>query len=171
MQRMQKEWREGAKRRKEKVEDASEDEEEEEEGCGAVIEGEGKRKASAVGKKRKKATKKTKKKQAATDADPDNPVNSDSDTDPWVSITAKRLSSTQPTDTPNQHQTNTNKGLVGLHDVVLAPPKFSTVPREKFRGMFASGSGGLKRQGELGEARRKVVEGYRAMMKERRGGD
>lgn len=60
-------------------------------------------------------------------------------------------------------------GLVGLHDVVLAPPKLKKVTREGFRvGGGGKGAGlGLKRQVELGDARRRVVEGYRALMKQR----
>lgn len=34
-------------------------------------------------------------------------------------------------------------------------------------GQGKLGTGGLKRQGELSEARKKVIEGYRLMMKER----
>lgn len=76
--------------------------------------------------------------------------------DPWAGIAAKPLR-------------QEGGGLVGLHDVVLAPPKFRKVPRE----VYATGGGGkgvgvgLKRQAELGEARRRVVEGYRALMRER----
>lgn len=59
-------------------------------------------------------------------------------------------------------------GLVGLHDVVSAPPKFRGVGGGGKVGGVGKGKGvGLKRQGELGEAKRRVVEGYRALMRER----
>ena len=74
--------------------------------------------------------------------------------DPWAKIAAKR------------NEAEGNGGLVGLHDVVQAPPRFTKVPRrgEKMK----AGSGGLKRQSELSEARQSVVEGYRQMMQDRR---
>lgn len=61
----------------------------------------------------------------------------------------------------------------GLHDVVLAPPTFTKVPREKFKvrgagvevGDVPKSSGSLRRREELEVERRSVVEGYRAMMK------
>lgn len=66
-------------------------------------------------------------------------------------------------------------GLVGLHDVVLAPPKFKKTPGKttklagtsKLGGNGAGSAIGLKRQAELVEARRRVVEGYRALMQAR----
>ena len=74
--------------------------------------------------------------------------------DPWAEIARKRKEAEE------------TKGLVGLHDVVTAPPKFAKVNRsgEKIK----VGKGGLRREGELMEARRSVVEGYRQMMKEKR---
>jgi hypothetical protein len=56
---------------------------------------------------------------------------------------------------------------------VQAPPTFSRVPKEKFRTLGArvevddvpKASGSLRRREELGELRKSVVEGYRAMMK------
>jgi hypothetical protein len=77
--------------------------------------------------------------------------------DPWAGIAAKPL------------QEGGGGGLVGLHDVVLAPPKFKKALGERFKiGGGGKGVGvGLKRQAELGEARRKVVEGYRALMRQR----
>lgn len=61
-------------------------------------------------------------------------------------------------------------GLVGLHDVVQAPPRFMKVPREKFqapgKGATKKGVIGLKRQAELGDARREVIDAYRALMKD-----
>jgi hypothetical protein len=54
---------------------------------------------------------------------------------------------------------------------VLAPPSFLSIPREKFKvrrgGVddVPNASGSLRRREELGEVRRSVVEGYRAMMR------
>ena len=82
--------------------------------------------------------------------------------DPWAAVGAKRLDAVQVKEDDG--------GLVGLHDVVLAPPKFSKAPKEKFNGPGKDGKGGmvgLKRQGELSDARRRVVEGYRALMREK----
>ena len=61
----------------------------------------------------------------------------------------------------------------GLNDIVQAPPTFRTIPKEKFKiragakvdvENVPSASGSLKRREELGEARREVIERYRAMM-------
>jgi len=77
--------------------------------------------------------------------------------DLWAGIAAKPL------------QGGGGGGLVGLHDVVLAPPKFEKALGEMFKigGGGKCGGVGLKRQAELGEARRKAVEGYRALMRQR----
>jgi hypothetical protein len=65
----------------------------------------------------------------------------------------------------------------GLHDVALAPPTFTVVPREKFKvknGARAdvadvpNAAGSLARREELGTERRNVIERYRAMMREGR---
>ena len=60
-------------------------------------------------------------------------------------------------------------GLVGLHNVVQAPPRFNKKSRDGTDG-FRVKHGGLKKQSELSEARHSVIEGYRAMMKQRREG-
>lgn len=80
----------------------------------------------------------------------------DGDEDPWEQIKRNRA-----------------EAKVGLHDVVQAPPTFSRVPKEKFPALGArvevddvpKASGSLRRREELGEVRKSVVEGYRAMMK------
>ena len=141
MQKMQREWREEERRIKEAREEASD-----KEYHGEITE------VAKGGKKFKKRI------GGATPED-------DND---WAAITSKRLSSstTQPSASSREN------GLVGIHDVVLAPPKLAKV-REKMKapgGLGVQGAvGGLKRQGELSEARMRVVEGYRALMKERRG--
>ena len=78
------------------------------------------------------------------------------DEDPWAHIKAKRIDTA-------------GSGLVGLHDVVLAPPRFSKVPKGKENFGNGKGVGGLKRQEELSEARMSVIEGYRQLMREKRG--
>ena len=145
MQKMQKEWREEEKRIRERREEES-DERFEGEGNIGVGNGGGKKK----GKKRKAG------------------VVEEGDDD-WAALATKRsLPATAEAAAPAG-----NGGLVGLHDVVLAPPKLSKV-REMFRESGSTrvgGAGGLKRQGELSEARMKVVDGYRALMRERRGNE
>jgi hypothetical protein len=90
------------------------------------------------------------------------------DEDPWAAVGKKGKDG------------EGKKGLVGLHDVVQAPPQFTKVPKEKFRVLngarvdvadVPNKVGSLRRREELLEARRGVVEGYRRMMRERKGGD
>ena len=138
MQRMQHEWREAAAKRKEKA--AEEDEED-----GGIYETHITAKSGSSKRKRGKQ--------------PDGDGN-DSD-DPWAVITAARAAKSAPV----------SNGLVGLHDVVQAPPKFSKTPKQKFRFTSEESKsvvGGLRRQEELSQARKRVVEGYRLMMKEKR---
>ena len=89
----------------------------------------------------------------------------DDDDDPWAAIGQARAAELTPA------------GLVGLHDVVKAPPHFTKVPKEKFRVKngakvdvldIPSAAGSLRRREELGKARRSVVEGYREMMRAKR---
>lgn len=89
------------------------------------------------------------------------------DEDPWSAVGK------------SQNAQTTSGGLVGLHDVVQAPPQFSRVPKNKFKiqngakiivSDVPSAAGSLRRREELGETRKSVVEGYRQMMKERNGG-
>jgi hypothetical protein len=78
------------------------------------------------------------------------------DDDPWAELKLRR-------DQPK-----------GLHDVAQAPPSFQRLPREKFKvkngaqvdvANIPAASGSLKRREELSDARREVIERYRAMMK------
>ncbi|KAH8763874.1 hypothetical protein BGZ57DRAFT_903043 [Hyaloscypha finlandica] len=86
----------------------------------------------------------------------------DGEDDPWARVKRDR-----------------GEGKVGLNDVVQAPPTFTKVPKEKFKVRGARvevedvprASGSLRRREELGSVRRSVVEGYRAMMKERTKGE
>ena len=61
------------------------------------------------------------------------------------------------------------RGLVGLHDVVQAPPRFKKRAATNDESVKVK-HGGLKKQRELSDARKSVIEGYRAMMKQRREG-
>lgn len=146
MQRMYKEWRTEEQRRREK---RQEDDDEKE---GDVDEG-GVNDMLSVTQNQKKKGKKSGKRKRVDDSEDD---------DPWAGIKAKKIEGV------GEVKGGRGGGLVGLHDVVQAPPKFTRVP--KARGDVNIGKvGGLKRQVELSEARRSVVEGYRAMMREKRG--
>jgi hypothetical protein len=150
MHRMYAEWREQDRKIKEKMEEDLELAEEE-----ALDEdGQVKWKAdieAASGKKGKKG--KGKKKKVIGEMD-------DGDDDPWAKLKSLR-----------------GEAKPGLNDVVQAPPTFKTLPREKFKVRGArvdvedvpKASGSLRRREELGEVRRSVVEGYRAMMKNVKG--
>jgi hypothetical protein len=170
MQRMQQEWRETDRKRKERAEEEADMKEIKDDDIGVGF-GMGMNGASdnikAKGKK-KKRSKGDKNEPAQSDLDDDD--------DPWAVVARKRAAE----QARNQASTSGARGLVGLHDVVLAPPKLSSVPRVKIRGGIGGvGSEpsrgvqptviGLKRQAELGDARRSVIEGYRQMMRERRG--
>lgn len=149
MHRMYDEWREQDKKLKEKREEALDLEEEE-----AMDEdGQVKWKLDIEADNRQKGKGKGKKKQKVRgEVD-------DGDADPWEQIKRNRA-----------------EAKVGLNDVVKAPPVFTKAPREKFKvrgvqgakvevGDVPKASGSLRRREELGEVRRSVVEGYRAMMK------
>ena len=142
MQRMQKEWREEERRLKEKREEAQEEEMDKEDDYDALVAG------WTTGKKGGK------RKGHGNDLDEEE--------DPWAHIAAKPV-------LHDEQKTQATGGLVGLHDVVLAPPKFVRPPREKIIRIGGKNNVGvgLKRQAELGEARKQVVENYRAMVKEK----
>ena len=144
MHRMYDEWREQDRKIKEKREDALDLAEME------AVDDDGQVKWKddvEPGSQKKKKAKGKKKVRGEVD---------DGDADPWEQIKRNRA-----------------EAKVGLNDVVQAPPTFSKVPREKFRALGArvevddvpKASGSLRRREELGEERRSVVEGYRAMMK------
>jgi hypothetical protein len=143
MHRMYAEWREEDERIREKREEALDLAEEE-----AMDEdGQVKWKVDMETGSQKKKGKSKKKVRGEVD---------DGDDDPWEQIKRNRA-----------------EAKVGLNDVVQAPPTFSQVPRAKFRALGArvevddvpKASGSLRRREELGEVRKSVVEGYRAMMK------
>jgi len=147
MHRMYAEWREEDKRIKEKREEEMDLAEEE-----AMDEdGQVKWKVDMESTSSKKKGK-GKKKKMLGEMD-------DGDDDPWAQIKKNRA-----------------EAKVGLNDVVQAPPTFTKVPKEKFKVRGArvevddipKASGSLRRREELGEVRRSIVEGYRAMMKEGR---
>lgn len=143
MHRIYAEWREVEAKRKEALEEAKEEAEDEDLELNV----------SSL------PTKKSKKGKRSKGAD------ADDDEDPWAAVAR------------NRQATNSTAGLVGLHDVVKAPPQLKA-PKAKFRVLdgakvdvldVPSKAGSLRRREELGEARRSVVEGYRAMMRERKG--
>lgn len=170
MQRMQREWREEDRRRRERAEEEEDAEYVNEDNMGGMS---GTRDTlreagdKSKSNRKKKTTKKPKKhKLDKSDLDED---------DPWATLVRKRAEQTKPsTSAPG------TRGLVGLHDVVLAPPKLTKLPREKIKPVAhrpgterAHGAKptpvlGLRKQAELSAARQSVVEGYRQMMRDRR---
>lgn len=147
MQKMQKEWREEDRRRKMKLE---------EEG----VDGDGLDESLKLATTRKSNSGKKKRKRSDHGEDIED---DDDDDDPWAHLAAKRREESDA-----RIDSGSGVGLVGLHDVVLAPPTFSRVPRGK-ENLNMHKSGGLKRQQELSEARMTVIEVYRQMMREKRG--
>ncbi|KAH7377472.1 hypothetical protein BKA64DRAFT_688202 [Cadophora sp. MPI-SDFR-AT-0126] len=156
MHRMYDEWRAEEARIQEKRQEALElaEEDDEEEGSDGQVRWKvPTTSTSTAGGKKKKGKGKAKKKVLGEI--------SDGEDDPWANI-------------------GKNRGEVkaGLNDVVLAPPTFTKPPREKFKvrggakvevGDVPRKSGSLRKREELGEVRREVVEGYREMMKGRKG--
>lgn len=68
----------------------------------------------------------------------------------------------------------------GLHDVVQAPPAFAKVPREVFKvkegarvevGNVPGRVGSLRRREEVGRERMGIIETYRKLMAQKRGGE
>jgi len=142
MHRMYDEWREQDRKIKEKREEALELAEEEAVDENGVV-------GWKVDVDAKKKKGRGKKRKVIGELD-------DGDDDPWARIKSLR-----------------GEQKVAFNDVVQAPPVFKNVPKEKFRVRGARvevedvprASGSLRRREELGEVRRSVVEGYRAMMK------
>ena len=147
MQKMQEEWRKEDRRRKEKMEEER-DKDVDEEALDEIVKvaSRGKSKGS---KKRRKGG--------------DHAGVTDNDEDPWGYIAVKRREENEA-----KTAAGPGAGLVGLHDVVSAPPRFSRVPKARADSCIKNRIGGLKRQHELSEARMSVVEGYRKMMREMR---
>ena len=171
MQRMQHEWRENDRKRKERAEEENDANVIEDDDMGGVtgVFGKSRRTAQAANA-RTKAKKKKKRNGNAQPPEPDL-----DEADPWAALARKRAELVT-----NPLSTGRDRGLVGLHDVVLAPPKLPSMSRLKTKaGVQGSGTenshitpppvGGLRRQAELSAARREVIEGYRRMMQERRG--
>ncbi|KAL6721567.1 hypothetical protein ACLMJK_000671 [Lecanora helva] len=142
MQRMQREWREEDKRRREQIEEQKDEAAVDEDVVDDML--------KAMKKRKRRRGKEHKVGRGGDCGDA-----SDDDEDPWAHIEAKRF----------EIHDNGGGGLVGLHDVVEAPPRFSRLPKEKSKGNIGLGSGGVKRQVELSEARQRVIDGYRQMMK------
>ncbi|KAK5167838.1 uncharacterized protein LTR77_007537 [Saxophila tyrrhenica] len=146
LQKMYASWREDEARLKEKEEERQEEEEEAEEERDAELGG---KQAQFPDSNRK--SKKRRRMVGEQGGDDD---------DPWAELAARR------------------EQRKGLHDVVQAPPSFKTVPKEKFKVRnnarvdvenVPGTAGSLKRREELGDARREVIERYRAMMGKKKG--
>jgi len=149
MQKMQNEWRAEERRRKEKLEES--------EDVAGLDEG-GISDLPKVAKKGKRKGGRRKR------IGGENGASMDDDDDPWAHIKAKQIQG------DDEKATNGSRGgLIGLHDVVLAPPKFPKANKEKEDFNIGKGTGGLKRQVELTEARKGIIEGYRQMMRDKRG--
>ncbi|KAM0801960.1 hypothetical protein BDR22DRAFT_147430 [Usnea florida] len=146
MQKMQEEWRKEDRRSKEKMEEERDQDVDEVWDEVVKVASKGKSKGS---KKRRKGG--------------DHAGVTDDDEDPWGCIAVKRREENEA-----KTAAGPGAGLVGLHDVVSAPPRFSRVPKARADSCIKNGIGGLKRQHELSEARTSVVEGYRRMMREMR---
>ncbi|KAL8659186.1 MAG: hypothetical protein Q9202_007248 [Teloschistes flavicans] len=158
MQRMQREWREEDRRRKEREEEARE----EEEGVEGVGDGVG-----AGGKGRKKGKRKGGMGGGSGGGGVDNGGESEDEEDPWAIVARNRKREMEERERVGNGGGG-GGGLVGLHDVVQAPPKFSKLPKKRKTDVADMvKKGGLKRTVELSEARKAVIEGYRAMMREK----
>ena len=169
MQRMQHEWRENDRKRRERAEEEDDAHviEDDEMGVSEAINTS--RRAGHIGNARAEKKKKRRGNHQLAQTDLD-------DADPWASIARKRAEHAE-----NPTSTGRGRGLIGLHDVVLAPPKLPNMSRAKIKaGVRGPGTEtghvvqpsvpGLRRQAELSAARREVIEGYRRMMRERREG-
>lgn len=152
MQKMQKEWREEDRRRKVKLEEAG-------------LDGVDENGLDRFSKSTKSGKSKGGKRKTKRGGHGEGVVNDDDDDDdPWAHLAAKRREE-------NDVKTASGSGaggLVGLHDVVSAPPRFSKMPGEKENVKITKAGGGLKRQQELSEERMTVIEAYRQMMRENR---
>ena len=166
MQRMQQLWREEDTRLKEREREEKEgsyDEEEDdyEYGDGDDSGGKGKKKKKGGGGKRRR-------KGGGGDGD----GRGEQEGDIWAEIKTKRALQVD-----EKGSGSLVGGLVGLHDVVQAPPRLVKMKidtnlgssgNERYVGL-STGHGGLKRKGELLEARKKVVDGYREIMERKKG--
>jgi hypothetical protein len=138
LERMQNEWRETERRRKEKLEEEMDELEDEREEQDFLWNGIG---SKAATKKRK---------QKSRGGGP----SADDDEDPWKVLEKSRAEAKQR----------------NLQDVVLAPPQLKKV-KSKFKevgggvgvdvGNVPGSVGSLRKREEMGEVRRKVIEGYR----------
>lgn len=138
MQKMQNQWREEDRRLREEAElEASESD--------SINDDDTAQSVQPLGKGRKKRNGKSKAKASQV---------SEVEEDPWAHIGAK-------TSTQDMHA-SPGKGLVGLHDVVQAPPRLSMMRQaSSSSAKMKIRSGGLRRQGELQEAREQVIGVYR----------
>ena len=168
MQRMQRAWREEDQRRKERLEAEREERE------GGVDEGgDGDNDGVFQGDKGGMTKKKGKKKKGGKKGKRKGEEEGEEDGDPWKELELKKKREESMRGVGDDGA----GGLVGLHDVVTAPPEFHKKKARKGGEGGGGGGlkvkvkeGGLKRQVEVSEARRAVIEGYRAMMRQKREG-
>jgi hypothetical protein len=159
LQKMYKEWREEEARRKDKIQEALDEEEDaqDEDALTGKVRLPSKAELDAhnadsdSGAAAKKKGKKKRKGGAAVEDD-----------DPWAQV--------------GKNRSDVGKGLIGLHDVVQAPPVLKKI-KERFRVFDGAKvnvedvpkeAGSLKRREELGQERQNVLETYRRMMAARR---
>ena len=149
-------WREEETRLREKEEEAAELEEEAEEERRAMY-GEDYKGLESMSRKKRKVLGESK----------------DDDEDPWAVIKTRRAEA-EAEAAAEEAKGKKRGGLKGVHDVVQAPPTIKVVPKEKFKvkngakvdvANVPTSAGSLKRREELSDARREVIERYRAMMK------
>ena len=139
MQKMQQAWREAKKRREEALQDEDEDSDDKSLGSSRA------QNIVKVGATQAKRTKSSRKRRRRADE-------SDNE-DPWAELNARKRASVHAVSS-----TDISKGLVGLHDVVVAPPKLCA-PRAVFGDMkdIPKGTGSLRRREELSKARAAVL--------------
>ena len=145
MQKMQREWREAKKRRDEAVQDEDGEEDDDDLLVDADLE-----KDLKVSTSSGNQTKRSRKRRRQIDTDDDG--------DPWAELNARKRASM-----PVSSSTDPGKGLVGLHDVVVAPPKLSA-PRATLRDAardVPKAAGSLRRREELAKSRTAVLSAIR----------
>lgn len=180
MQKMQQEWRENDRRRRERAEEQEDELANETDEIGISRRLKSTQRTAGAGKTNgTKKAKRRRKHQNPTDS-LQTPDEDEDEDDPWAAIARKRAQQQPAADIPSAAGTR-GHSLIGLHDVVLAPPKLTSVPRMKIkagsahpgteRGRAHQIMPGLRGQAELSAARRDVIERYRRMMRERRGED
>ena len=145
MHKMQQEWREAKRRREEAMRGFEEGDKDESEDDESVMD------SLRIDERQGKRSKPSKKRRRRTDRSDDE--------DPWAELNVRKRASVQ-----SASVVGSGRGLVGLHDVVVAPPKLSA-PRAVFSDMtkdIPKAAGSLHRREELSKARAAVVDAIRS---------